>query len=213
MFTFSGILLFMNLIFLTLGAVLAMYAMQKGIAISDTDTLFPSVAIKYLPPIAGLTFVIGLLSAAYPSADGAITAITTSVTIDLFRVDKKGYTEERVRKIRYGTHISIAIVLLLMILFFNAIKNDSIINMVYDVASYTYGPLLGLFFVGIFTKWKLRDRLVPIVVIAAPILSYFIVKASAVWLGYNFGFEILLLNGGLTVLGLYLIRNNRTQID
>ncbi|MDR2557089.1 MAG: sodium:solute symporter, partial [Bacteroidales bacterium] len=202
MFTFSGILLFMNLIFLTLGAVLVMYAAQKGIVCSDTDTLFPAVAVNYLPPIAGLTFVIGLISAAYPSADGAMTSITTSVTIDLFRVDKRNFSEDKVRKIRYRTHLCIAVMFFLLIIFFNAVKNDSIINMVYDIASYTYGPLLGLFFVGIFTRWQLRDKLTPLIVVAAPILSFLIVKGCALWLDYNFGFEILILNGLLTVAGL-----------
>jgi Na+/proline symporter len=206
MFTFSGILLFMNLIFLTLGVVLVTYAAQRGIVCGDTDTLFPTVAIKYLPPIAGLTFVIGLISAAYPSADGAITSITTSVTIDMFRVDKRNFSEEKVKRIREYTHIAVAVLFFLLIILFNAIKNDSIINMVYDVASYTYGPLLGIFFVGIFTRWQLRDRLTPVVVIAAPVLSFLIVRACALWLGYNFGFEILLLNGLLTVLGLWLVR-------
>jgi Na+/proline symporter len=209
MFTFSGILLLMNLIFLTLGIVLVMYAAQKGIVCGDTDTLFPTIALKYLPPVAGLTFVIGLISAAYPSADGAITSITTSVTIDLFRVDKRNFSEKKIRKVRYRTHICIAVMFFLLIILFNAVKNDSIINMIYDVASYTYGPLLGMFFVGIFTRWQLRDRLTPLIVIAAPILSFLIVKICLLWFGYNFGFEILILNGLLTVAGLYAIRGKK----
>jgi Na+/proline symporter len=213
MFTFSGILLLMNLIFLTLGVVIVTYSIQKGVVFTDTDTLFPTIAVKYLPPVAGLTFVIGLISAAYPSADGAMTSITTSITIDLFRIDKRSFSENSVRKIRYGTHIGVSVIFFLLIIFFNTVKNDSIINMVYDVASYTYGPLLGMFFVGIFTRWQLRDKLTPLVVIAAPVLSYLAVKGCALWLGYNFGFEILILNGLLTVAGLYAIRKKIKPAD
>jgi Na+/proline symporter len=206
MFTFSGILLLMNIVFLFLGTVLVMYSAQKGIVMGDTDLLFPEVAIRYLPSIAGLTFVIGVLSASYSSADGAMTALTTSFTIDILRVDKQNLSENKIKKIRYRTHLVMAVLFFLLVLFFNAIKSDSIINMVYDIASYTYGPLLGLFFVGIFTKWQLRDRWTPTVIIAAPVFSFIIVKMCAYFFDYHFGFEILLLNGILTVIGLLCLR-------
>lgn len=205
MFSFSAILLVMNIFFLVLGAILCLYAVQNGIPCTDTDYLFPEIAIRRLPVLAGLTFMIGVLSAAYSSADGAMTALTTSFTIDILDVEKKRYSEERVRKIRYRVHLCTAVVFFLFIMMFYALKSDAVINMVYDIASYTYGPLLGLFFAGIYTKWRVRDRWVPFVVLASPVLSFVIVQICK-GLGYNFGFELLLLNGALTVLGIGLFR-------
>lgn len=207
MFTFSGILLVMNICFLVLGAILVMFVQQKGIVIADTDHMFPEVAIRHLGGVAGLTFVIGVLSAAYSSADGALTALTTSFSIDILGIEKKNLDEPAKRKIRYITHFSFASLFVLLILLFNVLKNDSIINLVYDIASYTYGPLLGLFVVGIYTRWKIVDKRTPWVVLASPLLSYLIVLFCKYFLDYSFGFELLLLNGALTVLGLYLCRD------
>ncbi|MDE7148950.1 MAG: sodium:solute symporter, partial [Bacteroidales bacterium] len=205
MFSFSAILLVMNIFFLVLGAILCLYAVQNGISCIDTDYLFPEIAIRRLPVVAGLTFMIGVLSAAYSSADGAMTALTTSFTIDILGVEKKRYGEERVRKIRYRVHLCTAVLFFLFIMMFYMLKSDAVINMVYDIASYTYGPLLGLFFAGIYTKWRVKDRWVPFVVLASPVLSFVIVQICKN-LGYNFGFELLLLNGALTVLGIWLFR-------
>lgn len=212
MFSFSAILLVINVLFLLLGAVLCLYATQQGINCTDTDHLFPSVAIKYMPMFVGLTFMIGVLSAAYSSADGAMTALTTSFTIDILGVQNKSYTEKKAKRIRYGVHLSFAVVFFILIMFFFAIKSEAVINMVYDIASYTYGPLLGLFFVGICTKWKIKDRFVPYIVIASPIVSFIIVKLSSILFGYSFGFEILILNGLLTVLGLFMIRQKTASV-
>lgn len=206
MYTCSVIILIMNAFFLVLGAILGLYAQKNGIVCADTDQLFPTIAINYLPALAGLTFVIGVLSAAYSSADGALTAVTTSFTIDILGIERKGLPEERRRKIRYCVHWSMAFLFLFLIILFDRLKNDSVINMVYGIASYTYGPLLGLFAVGICTKWKVDDRWSPLVVILAPLLSYLIAWLTGSLLGYHFGFELLLLNGGLTVLGLWCIR-------
>lgn len=205
MFSFSAILLVMNVFFLVLGAILCLYAVQNGIPCTDTDYLFPEIAIRRLPVLAGLTFMIGVLSAAYSSADGAMTALTTSFTIDILGVEKKNYSEDRVRKIRYRVHLCTAGLFFLLIMMFYALKSDAVINMVYDIASYTYGPLLGLFFAGIYTKWRVKDRWVPFIVLASPVLSFVIVQICKS-LGYNFGFELLLLNGALTVLGIGLFR-------
>ncbi len=206
MYTFSAILLVINILFLILGAILGIYAQKTGVAFSDTDQLFATVAIDYLTPLAGLTFVIGVLSAAYSSADGALTAVTTSFTIDILGVERRNLPDSERKKVRYRSHLAIAAVFLLLIVLFDFLKNDSVINMVYDIASYTYGPLLGLFFVGICTNWQARDRYTPYVVLLSPVLSFGIVRLS-LWLWqYHFGFELLLLNGLLTVLGMYLIR-------
>lgn len=211
MYTFSAVLLLMNFFFLFLGAILGIYAQEHGLNLSDTDQLFPTIAIQYLGPVAGLTFVIGVLSAAYSSADGALTAITTSFTIDILGVERRSLGVEQRKKIRYRVHLMMAFVFLLLIIFFNVVKNDSVINMVYDIASYTYGPLLGLFVVGICTRWTIRDRLTPWIVLASPILSYGIVTLSRCLWGYHFGFEILLLNAFLTVAGLFLLREKNVK--
>lgn len=206
MYTFSAILLVMNCLFLLLGAILGLYAQKNGLYYGDTDQLFPSIAMRYLPPFAGLTFIIGVLSAAYSSADGALTAITTSFTIDILGVERKQIPMVRRQKIRYRVHLLMALLFLLMIVLFNVLKNDSVINMVYDIASYTYGPLLGLFLAGICTSWKLRDRFVPWTVLCAPVLSYLTSVLTRILWGYHFGFELLLLNGLFTFAGLYLLR-------
>lgn len=206
MYTFSAILLVMNCLFLLLGAILGLYAQKNGLYYGDTDQLFPSIAMRYLPPFAGLTFIIGVLSAAYSSADGALTAITTSFTIDILGVERKRIPMVRRQKIRYRVHLLMALLFLMMIVLFNVLKNDSVINMVYDIASYTYGPLLGLFLAGICTSWKLRDRFVPWVVLCAPVLSYLTSVFTRFLWGYHFGFELLLLNGLFTFAGLYVLR-------
>lgn len=206
MYTFSAVLLLMNFFFLFLGAILGIYAQEHGLSLSDTDQLFPTIAIQYLGPVAGLNFIIGVLSAAYSSADGALTAITTSFTIDILGVERRSLDVEQRKRIRYRVHLMMAFVFLLLIIFFNLVKNDSVINMVYDIASYTYGPLLGLFVVGICTRWTIRDRLTPWIVLSSPVLSYGIVTLSRSLWGYHFGFEILLLNAFLTVAGLFLLR-------
>ncbi|MEG1572416.1 MAG: sodium:solute symporter [Bacteroidales bacterium] len=209
MFTFSGILLLMNICFLVLGAILVMYVKEKGILVTDTDQIFPNVAIRSLGGVAGLTFVIGVLSAAYSSADGALTALTTSFSIDILGIEKRNLDEKAKRKIRYITHFSFAVLFVLLILMFNVLKNDSIINLVYDIASYTYGPLLGLFAVGIYTKWKIVDRWTPVVVLASPLLCYLSVWVCKYCWNYSFGFELLLLNGLLTAFGLWLFRDKK----
>ena len=121
--------------FLALGAVLGLYAHKVGLTVADSDHLFATVAIQYLSPLAGLSFVIGVLSAAYSSADGALTAVTTSFTIDILGVERRNLPEARRKKIRYLVHLGMAALFLLLIMAFNAFKNDSVINMVYDIAS------------------------------------------------------------------------------
>ena len=206
MYTCSASILVMNFFFLVLGAILVLFAQKNGIVCADTDQLFPTIAIRCLPPLAGLTFIIGVLSAAYSSADGALTAVTTSFTIDILGVERRGLDVKERKRIRYIVHLSMALLFLVLIILFDKVKNDSVINMVYDIASYTYGPLLGLFVVGICTRWNVKDRLTPWVVLSAPVLSYAINTLCRTCWGYHFGFELLLLNGLLTVAGLYVIK-------
>ncbi|HNW70590.1 MAG TPA: sodium:solute symporter [Bacteroidales bacterium] len=209
MFTFSGILVVVNIMFLTLGAVLYMYASSKGIEIpGKTDNLFPQIAFNHLGPIAGLVFMIGLVSAAYPSADGALTALTTSFCVDFLRFkDKSKLNEKQKKKVRYIVHLSFASILLIVILIFRALNNEAVINAIYTAAGYTYGPLLGLFAFGLFTKYAVKDGYVWIVAIISPVLCYFLSMYSEILFnGYKFGFELLILNGLLTFTGLFILR-------
>ncbi len=206
MFTFSGILMFVNLLFLFLGALLLIFIQNRGIIVESSDEIFPTVALNYLGPVAGVVFLVGLISAAFPSADGALTSLTTSVSIDFLGLEKKaGVTEKSKRRIRYTVHIIIAVVFFFSILIFRTLNDKAVIDKLFTIAGYTYGPLLGLYSFGLFTRRKVRDRLTPIIALVSPLTCYFLSSYSEVLLnGYKFGFELLLVNGLLTFIGLYL---------
>jgi solute:Na+ symporter, SSS family len=207
MFTFSGILVFVNFLFLVLGAFLLIYAQSKSISVALTDDLFPTVAFTYLTPVAGVVFLIGLISAAFPSADGAITSLTTSVSIDFLGLEKReGMTEAAKTKARYIVHISIALIFFISILIFRSLNDRAIIDKLFTIAGYTYGPLLGLYSFGLFTKRKVNDKLTPFVAVLSPVICYFLSMYSVeLFNGYKFGFELLLLNGLLTFTGLWIL--------
>jgi Na+/proline symporter len=208
MFSFSFVLVFVNLLFLFLGALLYVYSKEINIPIpARTDELFPSIAIEHLGTFAGLIFIIGLISAAYPSADGALTSLTTSVCIDFlgFQSNSK-LTEAQKKKTRVWVHISFAFVLLLVIIIFRAINDQAVVSKLFTVAGYTYGPLLGLYSFGLFSKRKPIDKFVPLVCLLSPIICYILNVNSKEWLGgYEFGFELLILNGIITFIGLWLL--------
>jgi Na+/proline symporter len=208
MFSFSFVLIFVNLLFLFLGAALYMYATAKGITLPErSDDLFPIISINHLGPLAGLVFMIGLISAAYPSADGALTSLTTSVSIDFVGLDKRDHlSEKQKRRIRYFIHISFALLLLTVIVIFRAINDRAVIEKLYTVAGYTYGPLLGLFSFGMFTKRGVNDKWVPWIALSSPVICYILsANSKALFSGYTFGFELLILNGFLTFMGLFFI--------
>ncbi|MGA1977828.1 MAG: sodium:solute symporter, partial [Bacteroidales bacterium] len=162
MFTFSGILVFVNLLFLFLGAFLMLYADRNGLTLTSSDELFPTIALKYLRPAAGIVFMIGLVSAAFPSADGAITSLTTVFSIDFLGLERKnGISAGKATTIRYIVHLVIALVFFLSIMIFSTLKNKAVIDELFTIAGYTYGPLLGLYAFGIFTRRKANDKAVP----------------------------------------------------
>ena len=206
MFWFTIVLVFVNFLFLALGVLLTDYADLNGI-VETKDELFPAIATSgQLGFAVAVFFILGLIAAAYSSADSALTALTTSFSIDILDIEKK-YDEQKQVRIRKQIHIAISVLLILVMLAFKyAIADKSVINKLFQFAGYTYGPLLGLYAFGLFTKWNVKDKLVPIVAIAAPILSYIISINSLVWFGFEFGFFILILNGLLTFLGLVLLR-------
>ncbi len=210
--TFGAILIPVNLMFLFLGAVLWLYADAYGISLQQTsDELFPTLAMQYLGLAAGLTFFFGLVSAAYSSADGTLTALTTSFCIDFLGLRRKpDMTEEKITKIRYRVHIGFALLVMLIIMGYEAINNEALISKLFTIAGYTYGPLLGLYFFGLYTKWQVKDRWVPLVAVLSPALSYLLsINSERILWGYKFGFEILIVNGLLTFLGLLLLAKRR----
>ncbi len=207
--TFSIILIFANLFFLYLGALLFMYAKANGIALPvRTDDLYPLLAINHFNLFAGIAFLLGIVAAAYSSADSSLTALTTSFCVDILDFNRK--SEEKKKKIRMLVHIGFSVLTLVVILVFKAINDDSVITSLFIAAGYTYGPLLGLFSFGLFTSRKVKDNLVLPVAIISPLIAYILNVNSVEWFwGYEFGFEILIVNGLLMFLGLYLISIGR----
>ncbi len=209
--TLGAILIPVNLLFLFLGSVLWIFATKEGIVLGvdqTSDELFPIIALQYLGVVAGLTFFFGLVSAAYSSADGTLTALTTVFCIDFLGLRRRpGMTEEKIRQTRYRVHVAFAVMMMLIIIGYSAINDEALISKLFTIAGYTYGPILGLYFVGMYTRWAVKDKYVPLVALCSPALSY-LLSVNSEWLfnGYRFGFEILIVNGLFTVLGLLLIR-------
>ncbi|MCD4745146.1 MAG: sodium:solute symporter [Bacteroidales bacterium] len=214
--TLSWILVPVNLMFLFLGAALLIYSNSLGIDIQGTsDNLFPTIALKYLGSFAGIVFIIGLISAAYSSADSALTALTTSFSIDFLNFEKRKYLSEKQKiKIRYLVHFSIATLILFIIVGFRAINDQAIIAKLFTIAGYTYGPLLGLFSFGLFTKFNVKDKYVPIIAFVSPFICYLLSENSEILFnGYKFGFELLILNGLFTFAGLLIIFKKKKIIN
>jgi Na+/proline symporter len=226
--TFSFIMVFVSFLFLLLGGLLYLYTLHEGGVYHDVahpggaishelllgghniigDDLFPTLALHYLPRAVSIIFIIGLISALFPSADGALTALTSSFCIDLLDLrNKTGMSEQQKKRTRMTVHISFALLFLLCILVFKWVNNKSIINIILDLAGYTYGPLLGLFAFGIFTRRVLANTWkITALCLLAPACCYVISRYSAEWLGgFQIGIELLLLNGILTFLGLWAL--------
>jgi solute:Na+ symporter, SSS family len=206
MFTFSFILVFVNLLFLFLGAILLIFIQSKGITVASSDDIFPTIAIRYLGPVAGVVFLIGLISAAFPSADGALTSLTTCVSIDFLGLEnREGITEKAKTRIRYIVHLTIALIFFISVMMFSVLNDRAVIDKLFTIAGYTYGPLLGLYSFGLFTRRSVNDRITPLIAVFSPVACFFLSKYSVeLFNGYKFGFELLLLNGLLTFAGLFL---------
>lgn len=197
---------FVILLFLMLGVLLYIFTARQGIENPEkSDELFPMIATgDYFPAIVGVLFIIGLISAAYSAAGSALTALTTSFTVDILGAKNKA--ENELVKIRKRVHIGMAVTMGVVIFVFNLLNNTSVIDAVYILASYTYGPILGLFAFGIFTKKQVRDKYIPWVAIASPILCFILQKNSKRWFnGYQFSYELLIFNALFTFIGLCLL--------
>ena len=199
-----------NFLFLCLGVLLLIFAEQNAIILpAVSDNILPMIASEHLGPLVLGVFVVGIVAAAFSSADSALTALTTSFCVDILRMKAISQTKEEERKdirTRRIVHVVISAVFVLIILLIEAIGSDSIINTIYKLAAYTYGPLLGLYFFGLYTKVKPVDKFVPWVAIAAPVLCFVTELAMKQWFGYQVGYELLLLNGLITGIGLWAIR-------
>ena len=192
------------LMFLMLGVMLYLFAADQGLTVEKGDELFPMIATGgYFPVFVGVLFIIGLVSSAYSAAGSALTALTTSFTIDI--LGAKGKSDEVLTSTRKRVHVAMAVLMGVTIFVFNSLNNTSVIDAVYTLASYTYGPILGLFAFGIFTKRQVRDRYIPLVAIVSPLLCLVLQLNSEAWFGgYRFSYELLLFNAFFTFLGLCL---------
>lgn len=206
MISFSVIQAVVVLLFLFLGGLLYIYAAGNGIA-AKGDRLFPVVALEHMPKFISIVFIIALISALFPSADGAITALTSSFSIDVLGLRRrKHWSEQRRKKVRQIVHLCFAALFLLLVMIFKWVDSSSMIGVILKVAGYTYGPLLGLFTFGIVTNRAVRDRLVPWVCAIAPLICFFIDKYQKMLFGsFEIGLELLIINGILTFAGLWLI--------
>nr|WP_321453350.1 sodium:solute symporter [uncultured Carboxylicivirga sp.] len=200
-----------NLLFLGLGVLLYTFANNQGIAIPDhADNLFPTIATGgYLPQIVGVFFILGLVAAAYSSADSALTSLTTSFSVDIIGLKNK--SEQKAKRTRFIVHIGFSFLLALVILLFRVFNDDSIISTIFNLAGYTYGPLLGLYAFGLFTSLKVKDKWVPLIAIIAPVCVGIIDFNAKEWFGVVLGYEKLILNGFITYFGLLLIAFPKNQ--
>lgn len=213
----SGILqFFVILLFLMLGVLLYLFASRKGIPVpARTDELFPLIATQgYFPRIVGVLFILGLVSSAYSAAGSALTALTTSFTVDIIESTKR-HTDVQTARIRKNVHIGMAVVMGAVIIVFNWLNNTSVIDAVYTLASYTYGPILGLFAFGIFTKKQVRDRWVPWVALLSPAFCFLLQENSEKWFhGYSFSYELLIVNALFTFIGLcFCIEPKKSELS
>jgi Na+/proline symporter len=206
MVAMSAILLVVVLAFLYLGGLLQLYAEAAGIP-ERGDRLFPAVVMGYFPPAVQLVFVIALVSALFPSADGALTALTSSFCVDILGVGERRKLEESAAaRIRKHVHLGFAAVFLALVLAFHALASPSMISVILAIAAFTYGPLLGLFAFAMLAKRRPADRWVPAVAIAAPLACFAIDHYQRALFGdYEVGLEILVLNGALMFAGLWLV--------
>ncbi len=190
--------------FLMLGVLLYLFANQNHIT-ETGDKLFPTITTGgYLPIIVGILFIIGLVSSAYNAAGSALTSLTTSFTIDILGAHTQN--EKHIKELRYRIHIIMAGIMALVIIGFNLLNSTTVVDAVYTLVSYTYGPILGMFAFGIITKSQVRDKFVPLVATAAPILCFILDKNSVQWFsGYQFSYELLILNALFTFIGLCLL--------
>jgi len=201
-----------NMLFLTLGAMMLMLASKNNIALpASSDDILPLFATQYLGSVVTFLFVIGIIAAAFASSDSALASLTTSFSVDILGVQHMdAKTAELKRKL---THIGMSVLFVLIMLIFKMLNNKSIIDAIYTIASYTYGPLLGMFAFGLFTKRKVNDKRIPFVAIASPLLCFGLNILSANLFNYSLGYELLMINGLITFAGMWVFSNEQLAVD
>jgi len=204
---FSIIVVLVNLVFVSLGALMYLYASQEGIQPpSRTDDFLPLLTLQHLGSFASVVFLLGIIAATFSSADSVLTTLTTSLYYDMLGLDRRNIDERKKRTYRNLIHAGFAMLLLAVIILFKAINNEAVINGIFIAAGYTYGPLLGMFAFGIFTKRSIKDKLSPLICLASPLLCWLIsLYSKELFGGYQLGFELLVINGLITFFGLFLI--------
>ncbi len=224
MFTFTGIFVVINLFFLSVGALLYLYATKNGIevptelvngkSITRTDYLFPEIAFNHFSLVPAVVFLLGLTAATFATTDSALTALTTSFCIDFLGMEKKQETKATI-KTRHLVHLAFSFILFLVIILFKSINDQSVVTMIFVLASYTYGPLLGLFSFGLLVKNKdVKDKFVPYICFLSPLATFLISKNSTVLFGnYVFDNELIIVNGLITFIGLLIISKRKINID
>jgi len=216
MFTFTGIFVIINLFFLSVGALLYIYVSKNGISVPldaitgkpRTDLLFPEIAFNHLTLIPSIVFLLGLTAATFATTDSALTALTTSFCVDFLGMDKaENANKPNIVRTRHLVHISFSLLMFLVIIIFNQINDASVVSMIFRIASYTYGPLLGLYSFGLFMKNKtVHDKLVPFVCILSPALTFLLSQNSKLFFGdYVFDNELIIINGLITFILLLCI--------
>lgn len=214
MFSFTAVFVVINIFFLSVGALLYMYATRYGITVTKTDYLYPTIALKYLGVIPAIVFMLGLTAATFATTDSALTALTTSFCVDFLNFNKgKDINSKKMVNVRHYVHIAFSGLLFLTIIIFNSINNDAVVNAIFKVASYTYGPLLGLYSFGLFVSGRqVKDKLVPFICVLSPAICFYLSANSTALFGYTFDNELILVNGIITFAGLLLTSKTKTKV-
>ena len=206
MFSFTGVFVVINIFFLCVGAMLYMYAAKYGVTVEKTDYLYPTIALQYLGVIPAIVFMLGLTAATFATTDSALTALTTSFCVDFLNFNKgKDVNSKQNVAMRHYVHVGFSVLLLLTIVIFNAINNDAVVSAIFTVASFTYGPLLGLYSFGLFMGGRqVKDKIVPFICLISPAICYYLKSHSTALFGYTFDNELILVNGLITFIGLFI---------
>ena len=215
MFSFTAVFVVINIFFLSVGALLYIYAQRYGISVEKTDYLYPTIALQYLGIIPAMVFMLGLTAATFATTDSALTALTTSFCVDFLNFNKsKDVNSKKMVSLRHYVHIAFSGLMFLTIIIFNSINNDAVVSAIFKVASYTYGPLLGLYSFGLFvSNRQVKDKLVPFICLISPAICYFLSTESKKYLGgYVFDNELIIVNGLITFAGLSLTSSKKTKV-
>jgi Na+/proline symporter len=214
MFSFTAVFVVINIFFLSVGALLYIYAQRYGITVEKTDYLYPTIALQYLGIVPAMVFMLGLTAATFATTDSALTALTTSFCVDFLNFNKRGdVNSKKMINVRHYVHVAFSGLMFLTIILFNALNNDAVVTAIFKVASYTYGPLLGLYSFGLFvSNRQVNDKLVPFICLISPAVCYFLSTESKNLLGgYVFDNELIIVNGLITFGGLWLSSSRKVS--